>query len=140
MLIDWFFIVKTTLYLWGKSNLLMMYCFFCLHITGFSLLEEVLFLHKGLFKVPFRVWLCQVSVAVLRLSLVVASRVALHLSARLLVAVASLVGKPGLALVGYMSFSSCGYKGFYVSVHGYCSVNLSVFVRFCCQGYTRYIT
>ena len=65
---------------------------------------------------------------------------ALHLGARLLVAVASLVGKPRLALVGYTSFSSCGCKGFYISVHGYCSVNLSVFVRFCYQGYARHIT
>ena len=134
--VDWFFIVKTTLYSWGKSNLLMMYCFFCLHITGFSLLV----FHKGLFKFLFifgragSLLLCSGFLWLWR------AASALHLGARLLVAVASLVGKPRLALVGYTSFSSCGCKGFYISVHGYCSVNLSVFVRFCYQGYARHIT
>lgn len=69
--VDWFFIVKTTLYSWDKSNLLMMYCFLCLHITGFSLLV----FHRGLYKITVYFWLCRGFFAVRRLSLVVTSRV-----------------------------------------------------------------
>ena len=69
--VDWFFIVKTTLYSWDKSNLLIMYCFFCLHTTGFSLLV----FHRGLYKITVYFWLCRGLVAVRRLSLVVTSRV-----------------------------------------------------------------
>ena len=70
-------------------------------------------LHKGLFKFLFifgragSLLLCSGFLWLWR------AASALHLGARLLVAVASLVGKPRLALVGYTSFSSCGCKGFY---------------------------